>query len=188
MSKITKLSDTIHSIPLNDFVISGDLDKDVATYVQNKKIPEHVRNLDNNAFVTLVFRLGFGPQMTVHSLTEGVIEKVKKTKIENVPSEIPNIMKKSFLFEAKDDNVLFDDVVSIGGFSFKDQICLLIGTKDNYYIQHNNSSFDGRKIDDLNLVYNTNINYQESFIKLKERKFKGFCFQGLMIFTICHCR
>lgn len=170
MSKIIKLSDTIHSIPLGDFPITGNLNEDVEAYVKSKKVPGNIQNLDNNVFVTLIFRLGFGQKMTVHTLTEGVIEKVKNTKIENVPDDIPLLMKHSFLFEAKKENVLFDNIISIGGFTYKNEICLLIGTKDNYYIQHHQASFDGRKIEDLNLVYNTNINYSESFVQLKERK------------------
>jgi hypothetical protein len=170
MSKLVKLSDTIHSIPLADFPFTGNLNKDVEAYVKYKNVPSHVQNLDDNVFVTLIFRLGFGQKMTVHTLTEGVIEKVKNTKIENVPNEVPLLMKNSFLFEAKNDNFLFDNIVSIGGFTFNNEICLLIGTKDNYYIQHHDASFDGRKIEDLNLVYNTNITYPESFIQLKERK------------------
>jgi hypothetical protein len=170
MSKISKLSDTIHSIPISDFPITGNLNKDVEAYVKSKKVPSSIQNLDNNVYVTILFRLGFGQTMTVHTLTEGVIGKVKNTKIENVPNDIPILMKHSFLFEAKNDNVLFDNIISIGGFTFNNEICLLIGTKDNYYIQHHDASFDGRKIEDLNLVYNTNINYPESFIQLKERK------------------
>ncbi len=170
MSKVVKLSDTIHSIPIGDFPITGNLINDVESYVKYKNVPSHIQDLDNNVFVTLVFRLGFGQKMIVHTLTEGVIEKVKNTKIENVPNEIPILMKHSFLFEAKTENVLFDNIVSIGGFTFNNEICLLIGTKDNYYIQHHDASFDGRKIGDLNLVYNTNINYPNSFIQLKERK------------------
>lgn len=170
MSKLIKLSDTISSIPLEDFPITGDLNKDVEAYVKFKNVPSHIQNLDDNIFVTLIFRLGFGQTMTVHTLTEGVVEKVKNTKIENVPNEVPLLMKHSFLFEAKNDNVLFDNIISIGGFTFNNEICLLIGTKDNYYIQHHGASFDGRKIEDLNLVYNAKINYPESFIQLKERK------------------
>ncbi len=170
MRKILKLSDTIHSIPLGDFPITGNLNKDVEAYVKYKNIPSHIQNLNDNIFVTLIFRLGFGQKMTVHTLTEGVIDKVKNTKIENVPNEVPDLMKHSFLFEAKNDNVLFDNIVSIGGFTYNNEICLLIGKKDSYYIQHHDASFDGRKIEDLNLVYNTNINYPESFIQMKERK------------------
>lgn len=60
MSKLIKLSDTIHSIPLADFPFTGNLNKDVEAYVKYKNVPSHVQSLDDNVFVTLIFRLGFG--------------------------------------------------------------------------------------------------------------------------------
>ena len=134
-------------------------------------MPYQYQNLDDNVYVTVLFRLGFGKNVTVHTLTKGVIEKVKHTNIENMPNEIPALMKHSFLIEARHDKTLFDNINSIGCFTFNNEICLLIGTQDEkYYCQHEKASYDGRKIEDLNLFYNTNINYTQSFIQLKKSK------------------
>ncbi len=171
MSKLIKLSETIHSFPLWDFPITGDLNKDINNFVEYKKMPPHYQNLDNNAYVTVLFRLSFGNNITVHTLTDGVIEKIKHTNIENMPNEIPELMKHSFLIEARYDKTLFDNINSIGGFTYNNEICLLIGTQEErFYIQHEKASFDGRKIEDINLVYDTKISYPQSFLQLKKRK------------------
>jgi hypothetical protein len=115
-------------------------------------MPFQYQNLDDNIYVTTLFRLVFGKSITVHTLTDGVVEKVKHTKLENVPHEIPELMKRSFLLEARHDKPLFDDVYSIGGFTFNDEICLMVGLKDNYFTQREKSSFDGRGIEDMNLL------------------------------------
>jgi hypothetical protein len=171
-----KLSDIIHHLPFNDFAFTGDLKKDAKSYIEQKKISPSRQNLDNALYVTIFYRLGFGKNITVHTLTDGVIEKIKHTKIENVPKGIPKFMKQPFLIEARHDKMLFDDIYSIGGFTIDNEICLLIGTqleKENgYFCQHEKASFDGRKIDDINLVYNAYAGsiYGQPLIQLKTRK------------------
>jgi hypothetical protein len=170
-----KLSDTIRSLPFRDFKFTGDFDKDVKNYIKKMETPLRMQNLDDNIYVTALYRLSFGKNITVHTLTDGVIEKIKHTKIENVPNKIPKFMKYPFLIEARHDKVLFDNIYSIGGFTIDNEICLLIGTRlgteEGYYCQHEKASFDGRKIEDLNVVYHPHIiNYGQNAIQLKNRK------------------
>ena len=168
------LSEMLHTFPLGDFQISGDFHTDVPKYLEYKKMPLPQNALDNERYVLPLLRLSFGKSITVHTLTDGVVEKIKHTKIENVPNEIPNLMKKSFLIEARRDRPLFDDVYSIGGFIINNQICLLIKTitenQPGLFCQHEKASFDGRKIDDLNLVYNNNFSFDPSYKEARTRK------------------
>ena len=183
--KNLSLSDMMKTFPLNDFHISGDFNKDIASFIEYKKIPLLQQNFDNEAFTFPLYRLSFGKNITVHTLTDGVVEKVKHTKIENMPNAIPNLMKQSFLIEARHEKPLFDDIYSIGGFFFNNEICLIIKTiienQPGLFCQHEKASFDGRKIDDLNLIYNKNINYDPSYIQARTRK-DTFAF--LIIFSL----
>jgi hypothetical protein len=165
-----KTSDSLHSFPVKDFPFSGDFNRDINNYIENKKISLYNQDLDENNYVFILYRLSFGKKIVVHKLTDGVIEKVKRTKIENIPNEIPKFMKQPFLFEARNDKMLFDNINSIGGFIYNNEMFLIIGTQGNrYYCQREKLSFDGRKIEDIDFVFNTNVNYG-SFIQLKTRK------------------
>jgi hypothetical protein len=167
------LSDMMRTFPLKDFQISGDFNKDIINFIEYKKMPVLRQNLDNEAFTFPLFRLSFGKSVTVHTLTDGVVEKIKHTKIENMPNEIPNLMKQSFLIEARRDKPLFDDIYSIGGFLINNEICLIIKTITNnelgLFCQHEKASFDGRKLEDLNLVYNKNFIFEQSYIQARTR-------------------
>lgn len=168
------LSDMMHFFPLKEFQISGDFNEDITNYVEYKKIPILQRNLDNELYVFPLFRLSFGKIITVHTLTDGVIGKIKHTKIENMPNKIPNLMNHSFLIEARRDKPLFDNIYSIGGFIINNEIYLVIKAKvenePGLFCQHEKASFDGRKIEELNLIYDKNINYDPSYIQARTRK------------------
>jgi len=165
-----KISDSLHNSPIKNFDFSGDFDTDVNNFIKHENIAPYNQDLDENNYVFMLYSLSFGKKITVHTLTDGVIGKVKHTKIGNIPNEIPKYMKQPFLFEAQNDKTLFDDIQSIGGFIYKNEIFLIIGTKgDKFYCQRERSSFDGRKIDDINFIYNTKINYGK-FIDKKNRK------------------
>jgi hypothetical protein len=165
-----KLSDSLHNFPDRNFPFTGDLNKDIDDYIKHRQIPLYNQDLDENKYVFILYCLSFGKNVTVHTLTDGVIEKIKHTKIENMPNEIPKFMKRPFLIEARHDKMLFNDIQSIGGFIYNNEMFLLIGTQgDRYYCQREKASFDGRKIGDINFVYNANIDYG-AFIQLKTRK------------------
>lgn len=165
-----KLSDTIRHLPFNDFKFTDNFYRNIENYIESKKTPQHMRNLNNNIYVTALFRLGFGKNIVLHTLTDGVIKKILRTSIEDIPNEIPKFMKRSFLIEAPHDKTLFGDIYSIGGFTYKEEICLLIGTKDSFYTQHEKASFDGRKLKDLNLVLDPVVYSNKKFTQLKSRK------------------
>jgi len=165
-----KISDSLHNSPFKNFNFSGDFDTDVKKFIEHEHISPYNQDLDENKYVFMLYSLSFGKNITVHTLTDGVIGKIKRTKIENIPNEIPIYMKQPFLFEAQNDKTLFDDIQSIGGFIYKNEIFLIIGTKgDRFYCQREKSSFDGRNIDDINFIYNDGINYGK-FLEKKTRK------------------
>jgi len=98
--------------PTQEFPITGDLDRDIKNYMEYRKIPPYYQHLDDNIYVISRLRLSFGRTLTVHTLTDGVIEKVKHTRIENVPNEIPKFMRQPFLIEARHDKTLFGEPVN----------------------------------------------------------------------------
>ena len=165
-----KISASLHNFPDKDFPFTGDFNSDVNNYIEYKKISLYNQDLDETNYVFKLYCLSFGKKIIVHTLTDGVINKVKHTKIENMPNEIPKFMKQPFLFEARNDKTLFDNIQSIGGFIYNNEMFLIIGIQgDRYYCQREKLSFDGRKIEDINFVYNMNINYGP-FLQLKTRK------------------
>jgi hypothetical protein len=168
------LSEMLLKFPLNDFKITGDFNKDIESYIEFKKIPPWQRNLDSELFVLPLFRLSFGKNIIVHTLTDGVIEKIKYTKIENMPNEIPNLLQQPFLIEGRRDKPLFDDIYSIGGFLINNEIILINKTitdgEPGLFCQHERTSFDGRNIDDINFVYNKNVNFDSSYKQARTRK------------------
>ena len=168
------LSEMMHTFPLNGFQITGDFQQDIGNYIEFKKIPSHKRNLDSESFTFPLLRLSFGKSITVHTLTDGVVEKVRHTKIENMPNKIPNLMQHSFLIEARREKPLFDNIYSIGGFILKDDLILIVKTVDNnepgLFCQHERASFDGRNINDLNFIYNKSIDFDPSYTQARTRK------------------
>ena len=168
------LSEMVHTFPLNSFEITGDFRQDIDRYIEFKNIPNQKRNLDSESFTLPLLRLSFGKSITVHTLTDGVVEKVRHTKIENMPNNIPNLMKHSFLIEARRDKPLYNNIYSIGGFILNDEIFLIIKTVDDnepgLFCQHERSSFDGRNIDDLNFIYNKSVNNDPSYTQARTRK------------------
>jgi len=168
-----KYSEIIHKeYPVGDFEITGDLNKDVNRWKEYMKIPYEYSELDIGIVRNVLFRLSFGKQFSVHTLTDGVVEKVKHTIIETMPKKIPLFMEKSFLIEARNDKNLFDNIRSIGGFIVNNEINLLIITdekENSQYSQTISKSFDGRTLDELNMIYR-NENIIPYYKNMKERK------------------
>jgi hypothetical protein len=168
-----KLSDCIRFSPYFDIPISGNIESDLEKYIEDKNIPPANQNFNSNMYTLIYYRLSYGKNIEVHTLTNGVIQKVLNTKIEYIPNEIPKFMKKPFLIEARHNKTLYDNIYSIGGFTVNNEICLLIdtilGNEQSFYCQHERASFDGRKIDDLNLLWQQGIDYGD-FLKYKTRK------------------
>jgi len=163
-----KYSEFIHeSLPLDNFKLSGDLVRDVDKYREINGIPKS--DIGMTRAVTL--RLSFGEHFTVHTLTDGVIEKIKHTRIENIPKEIPKLMQDSFLIEARHDKLLLPDIQSIGGLLINNTINLVFMTVNGKdYSQTFSKSFDGRKIEELNAIYNNDHHNIPQLIYMKERK------------------
>jgi hypothetical protein len=168
-----KLSDCIRFSPYFNIPITGNIKSDLEKYIEDKKIPISNQNFDSNMYTLIYYRLCYGKNIEVHTLTDGVIHKVLNTKIEYILNEIPKFMKKPFLIEARHNKMLYGNIYSIGGFTVNNEICLLIdtilGNEQSFYCQHEKASFDGRKIDDLNLLYQQGINYG-NFLQYKTRK------------------
>jgi len=138
-----KLSDVLKDIRIT-IPLTDNLESDLVVYCRKENID--IKEYGN----VIAFRFSFGESLIVHTLTDGVAKKIINTRIENLPNELPDKMKKSFLFEAKDKSVLFDDITAIGGFLLKGDLVLLSAYSDGNTIwQHTKSSFDGRKLEDI---------------------------------------
>jgi len=167
-----KYSEYIHKeYQLGDFKLTGDSVKDADRYVEFMEEPfwdEKYKNIIRN---TALFRFSFGEAFSVYTLTDGVVGKIMHTKIENMPKEIPELMKKSFLIEARQET-LFDDIQSIGGLIINDKIYLIFTTNNgNLCSQTFSKFFGGMKIDDINMMYNYDKNNDTpEIIYMKERK------------------
>jgi len=167
-----KYSEYIHKeYQLGDFELSGDPIKDADRYMQYMQKPswdEESRNIVRN---TAMFRLSFGETFTVYTLTDGAIGKIMHTEIENMPKEIPALMKNSFLIEARQVN-LFGNIQSIGGLILNNEIYLIFITSNgNLYSQTFSKFFNGIKISDVNMMYNYDIKKDPlDTIYMKERK------------------
>ena len=139
-----KLSDVLKEVKLNNFSLSGDLRTNLFSYCEKKRID--IMEYGN----IIAYRLSFGETLTVHTLTDGVSKRVINTRIENLPTELPDKLKQSFLFEAKENSVLFDDITAIGGFLFEGDLVLLSAYKDGNSIwQHEKGAYDGRNLKDI---------------------------------------
>ena len=139
-----KLSDVLKEVKLDNFSFSGDLRADLFSYCEKKKLD--IKEYGN----IIAYRLSFGETLTVHTLTDGVSKRVINTRIESLPKELPEKLKQSFLFEAKENSVLFDDITAIGGFLLDDDLVLLSAYKDGNSIwQHEKGSYDGRNLEDI---------------------------------------
>ena len=57
---MVKFSDTIRSFPLDGFEITGNLTKDIRNFLDYKKIPYKTKSLDENLYLTVLYRLSFG--------------------------------------------------------------------------------------------------------------------------------
>jgi hypothetical protein len=65
-------------------------------------------------------RESFHNNITVYKIDNDIIDKIKNTKIEKMPDEIPAIFKKPFIIETLDQNTnLFGDINSMVGFFHK---------------------------------------------------------------------
>jgi hypothetical protein len=139
-----KFSEVIRTINIKKFVRKGSLERDAERYLfENKwdiRLTEYIK-----------LRLAFGNTITLHTLTDGVVNKIRNTKICTMPNEIPHFMNFPFIIEARHDNVLFDDVVCIGGYLDKAELCLIITSQDhNSIIQYIDAAYDGRDLESIN--------------------------------------
>jgi hypothetical protein len=111
-------------------------------------------------------RLSFSDYITVYKLKNEVIEKIKNTKIDNMPDEIPELFRKHFIIETSDNSdVLFGDIDSIIGFYLPvtpDKKCFVlffhvIDNKDDFWYRDTqtlNKMMINEKIDFLYIGLN----------------------------------
>jgi len=58
-------------------------------------------------------RKSFGNSVTVYKLKSDVIDKIKNTKIDKMPDEVPGLFQKPFIIESTGNETLFSDIDSI---------------------------------------------------------------------------
>jgi len=167
-----KYSEYIHKeYQLGSFKLTGDPVKDADRYVRFMREPSWSEEFTNIIRNTAMFRFSFGETFSVYTLTDGVVGKIMHTRIENVPKKLPVLMKGSFLIEARQD-ILFDNIQSIGGLILNNEIYIIYSTTDgNLYSQTFSKFFDGIKISDINMMYNYDKNNDPpDTVYMKERK------------------
>jgi hypothetical protein len=141
-----KFSDAMRQIDISKYKMTGNLKADAELFAHEKDWGPCEVN-----YVAL--RMSFGKIITVHTLTDGVAGKVNNTVICNMPREIPHFLTKPFIIEARHDNVLFADVVSISGYLCEGELFLIsILADDGCIIQHELKSYDGRSLDEINFL------------------------------------
>jgi hypothetical protein len=167
-----KYSEYIHrNYQLNDFKLTGDPVKDADRFVELFKEPYWDKEYTTVIRNTAMFRFSFGEMFSVYTLTDGVVGKIIHTKIENMPKEVPVLMRSSFLIESRQET-LFDNIQSIGGLILNNEIYLIFSTIDeNLCSQTFSKFFNGIRINDINMIYNYDENNDPpDTIYMKERK------------------
>ena len=117
----------------------------------------------------------FNNSIMVYKLKKEVIDKIKDTKIEKMPNEIPDIFSKPFIVETIDSNdTLFGDVNSITGYfsSWSQQYEQQINdSSDNTIIATRNKKLENEKIFSLLIHSNNKDNeWQDSADQINNRK------------------
>ena len=96
----------------------------ISEKLKKYKINNAKSDLDNKDNISIYHqylanaRLSFNNSIVVYKLKDDIIEKIKNTKIENMPDEIPELFTKPFIIESCDNNVLFGDTNSIAGYPY----------------------------------------------------------------------
>jgi hypothetical protein len=107
-------------------------------------------HLQTNNPYAVALRLAFGDTITVHTLTSGVCEKVKNTRIESLPQGRPEFLKKSFLIEAKDE-ALLHNIYAIGGYIDNGILVIISFFIDgSFLVQTEQNAFTGMALEDIN--------------------------------------
>jgi hypothetical protein len=132
---------------MTGFRRKGTVKEDLSRYYVEK----NVRDFD--MINHLALRIAFGDSVIFHQLSDGVVAKVKSTRICNMPNEFPEFLKKPFILEARHDHNLFDDVGSIAGYISDDDLFIIGNLQKMGLVQHIVKAFDGRNIDDINYFY-----------------------------------
>ena len=156
---------------LDNFELTGDPFKDGDRYIESQGIHLAKTPINKGILATAVLRVSFGKTFSIHILTDGVVEKIKHVRIENIPTEIPRFMQNSFLIEARHDKPLLDNIIAIGGFVVKNEMYILFTTDNKEtYTQIFSKTFDGRNLNELNIEYNKDIYPIEKLTYMKNRK------------------
>ena len=138
-----KFSEAIRTIDISNFKRMDDVEIDSGRFCNEKKI-------DIGGINYIALRLAFGDTITVHTLTDGVAAKIKRTVLCNTPYEIPHFLTKPFIIEARHDKSLFDNVTCLAGYLSRGDLFLISIFKDgSALVQHEVASYDGRKIENI---------------------------------------
>jgi hypothetical protein len=84
-----KFSEKLRLVNLDRFEFTGDLLNDTERCLKEN-------GYERKFFSFILFRLSFGRNLTVHTLTDGVVSKVKNTAIQSIPTKEPEFVKKVF--------------------------------------------------------------------------------------------
>lgn len=169
--------------------------------VSNAKIEIMENQVSHQKFIAMA-RLSFKERVSVYKLNDEIIQELQRTRIENMPMELPQIFLKPFIIETiSEKDVLFGDIISIVGFFSpvkNNDLIKQFNEDPNKFSKNMREELSNIvKRDGENMIftiifqtksYNENRNWQEGALNLnkvatskKEDKF-GFC--GYNIFWI----
>jgi hypothetical protein len=87
---MNRISEMFKELNISGFQRTGIFKDDV------ERLCQWVHLQTNNLYMA-VLRLAFGDTITVHTITDGVCEKIKNTRIEHLPNGRLEFLKKPFL-------------------------------------------------------------------------------------------
>jgi hypothetical protein len=99
--------------------------------------------------------LAFGDTIISHTLTDGVCQKVRNTRIEHLPNGRPDFLKKPFLLEAKNETLL-QNIHTIGGYIDNGTLIMIsFFTDESVLVQAEQNSFLGTSLEEINFTNST---------------------------------
>ena len=130
LQETVKFSERLIRLPLLDG-ISGSLEAR-ATAMGNiveenpKKYGFSSALRKNSLFEYYLLKLSFNRNTVVYQLDKAVREKVLNTEIRLIPEKLPALMNGTFLVEARENEMLLDDIKAVGYYAYEDLLCFLV--------------------------------------------------------------
>jgi hypothetical protein len=146
---VNRISELLKDLDISGFQRTGIFKDDVERFCNS-----HTHFHTNNPYA-VALRLAFGDTIISHTLTDGVCQKIKNTKIEHLPDGRPDFLKKPFLLEAK-DGTLLHNIHTIGGY-IDNGILIIISffTDESFLVQAEQNSFSGMSLEEINFTNST---------------------------------